>query len=136
MRYPDWQKRFWAEMTRQRTAPFVWGERDCILFAATVGDAVSMDGNYVGRARAAFQWSNAREAAALLETTGLRSLVETVMGPMLPWPRLTMADFVLVRDDEGRQSLAVHDGTIVVGPIDPGVQRIPFRNVQGGWHVT
>lgn len=135
MRYEDWQARFWAEMDRQRTAPFVWGARDCILFAATVGDAVSMDGNYVQRAREAFNWKNAREAAALLATSDLQSLVATVMGPMQPWARLGMADFALVVDDNGRQSLAVHDGTYVFGPVDPGMQRIPFRNVKGGWLV-
>jgi hypothetical protein len=136
MRYPDWQSRFWAEMERQRTAPFVWGERDCVLFAATMADAVSADGRYVSRAREAFNWKNAREAVALLETTSLQSLVETVLGPMLPWPRLTMADIALVIDDAGRQSLATHDGCGFIGPIDPGVQRIPFRNVKGGWRVT
>ena len=135
MRYVDWQARFWSEMERQRVAPFVWGQRDCILFAATLGDAVS-DQRYVERAREAFRWTNAREAAALLTETTLQPLVESVMGPMLPWARLGMADFALVVDDEGRQSLAVHDGCNIIGPVDPGVQRIPFHNVKGGWLVT
>lgn len=135
MRYADWPKRFWAEIDRQRVAPFVWGERDCILFAATVGDAVS-DDRYVERTKAAFTWTNAREAAALLASTPLQSLIETVLGPMKPASRLGMADFALVLDDEGRQSIAVHDGCIVIGAVEVGVQRIPFNYVQGGWHVT
>lgn len=135
MRYPDWQKRFWAEIERQRTAAFVWGERDCVLSAALVADSVS-DANYVQRARTAFNWKNAREAAALLGAADLQSLVETVMGPMLPWPRLDMADIVLVIDDKSRQSLASHDGAQIIGPADPGWQVIPFSYVQGGWHVT
>jgi hypothetical protein len=135
MRYTDWQRRFWAEMDRQRTLPFVWGERDCILFAATMGDAIS-DAQYVRRAREAFAWSNVEEAASLLATTDLRTLIETVMGPMIPRTRLGMGDFALVLDDKQRQSLAVHDGCGVIGAVEVGVQPIPFRYIQGGWLVT
>lgn len=135
MRYPDWQKRFWAEMDRQRAARFVWGERDCILFAATVADAIS-DAEYVRRAREAFAWSNARDALSLIADGQLQQHVEVVMGPMLPWPKLYWGDFGLVRDDKNRLSLAVHDGTQFIGPVEVGVQVIPFRYVQGGWHVT
>ena len=135
MRYADWQQRFWREMDRQRTLPFVWGERDCILYAATVGDAIS-DASYVSRARQAFKWTNVEEAARLLAGTDLRALIETVMGPMVPWARLGMGDFALVLDDRGKRSLAVHDGVRVIGAVDPGIQPIPFRCIQGGWHVT
>lgn len=135
MRYHDWQVRFWLEMNHQRSQRFVWGERDCVLYAATVGDAVS-DSLYVQRTRAAFQWTNAREAAALLATTSLQSLIETVLGPMQPAARLGMADFALVFDDDGRQSIAVHDGAIIVGAVEYGIQPIPFSYVKGGWHVT
>lgn len=135
MRYADWQPRFWHEMDRQRALPFVWGERDCILFAATVADAIS-DAQYVRRAREAFQWANVDEAARLLSSTDLRALIETVMGPMVPWVRLGMGDFALVLDDKQRQSIAVHDGSGIVGAVEVGLQPIPFRCVQGGWHVT
>jgi hypothetical protein len=135
VRYADWQARFWREMDRQRTLPFVWGERDCVLFAATMGDAVS-DAEYVRRARAAFTWSNTKEAIRLQRETDLRALTETVMGPLVAWPRLTMGDFGLVFDEKRRLSIAVHDGCGFVGAVELGVQRIPFRYVQGGWHVT
>jgi hypothetical protein len=135
MRYDDWQARFWLWMQHQRTQRFVWGERDCILFAASGGDAVS-DSRYVERAKAAFGWTNAREAAALLADTSLQALIERVLGPMQKASSLGMADFVLVFDDEGRESLAIHDGSIIIGPDEYGVKRIPFRCVKGGWRVT
>lgn len=135
MRYPDWQARFWLQMAHQRSQRFVWGERDCALFAATVADAVS-DAEYVARAKKAFAWTSAREAAALLVTVSLKSLVETVLGPMQPRARLGMADIALVVDNDGRESLAIHDGAIIIGPADFGVQQIPFGYVKGGWHVT
>ena len=135
MRYADWQSRFWAEMDRQRSEPFVWGTRDCILFAARMGDAIS-DAGYVARARDAFSWSDAKEASAHLKDTDLRVLVETQMGPMVRWVELCMGDFALVLDDKGRESLGVHDGVQILGPAEIGVKPIPFRYVVGGWHVT
>jgi hypothetical protein len=134
MRHADWQKRFWAELERQRTLPFVWGERDCVLFAATVADAIS-DERYVERARAAFVWANAKEAVELIRG-GLRQHVETVLGPMMPRASLRMGDIALVLDEHTRESLAVHDGAQVIGAVDPGVQVVPLRYVMGGWHVT
>lgn len=122
-------------MDRQRALPFVWGTRDCVLFAATMGDAIS-DSGYVARTRETFAWSNAKEAAALIGNGELQSLVEVVMGPMVPWPKLCWGDFALVVDDKGRQSVAVHDGSQIIGAVEIGVQVIPFRYVQGGWHVT
>lgn len=135
MRYTDWQKRFWAEVDRQCKLPFVWGERDCVLSAAMLADAVS-DELYVERAKASFSWTDAREAAVILQSTELRTLVESVLGPMRPWQSLNMADIALIVDDDGRQSLGSHDGVQIIGPVEVGMQSIPFRCVKGGWHVT
>lgn len=135
MRYTDWQKRFWAEVDRQREMPFVWGERDCVLSAAMLADAVS-DESYVSRAKASFSWRNAREAAELLQSADLLTRVESVLGPLRPWPSLNMADIALIVDDDGRQSLGSHDGVQIIGPVEIGMQPIPFRCVKGGWHVT
>lgn len=135
MRYPDWQKRFWAAMNEQRSSPFVWGANDCVLFAASMADAVS-DSDYVSRAKQAFAWTDARQAAALIGGGQLQPLVEVVLGPMLPWPRLYWGDIALVLDEKARHSLAVHDGSQFIGKTDVGVQPIPFEYVQGGWHVT
>jgi hypothetical protein len=90
----------------------------------------------MSRARAAFTWTNVEEAIRLQRETELRALTETVMGPLVPWQRLGMGDFGLVLDEKQRQSVAVHDGCGFVGAAQVGVQRIPFRYVQGGWHVT
>lgn len=135
MRYADWQKRFWAAMDAQRKSAFVWGSNDCVLFAASMADAIS-DGGYVRRAKDSFAWTNAREAAALLSAGELQQQVEAVLGPLLPWPRLNMGDIALVLDDKARQSLSIHDGCQFIGKTENGVQSIPFHYVQGGWHVT
>jgi hypothetical protein len=135
MKYRDWQARFWAEMERQRVAPFVWGERDCVLFAARMADAVS-DACYAERAKTAFAWTNVKEAAALLNSATLKAMTENVLGTVIPRVKLKQGDIALVLDDKGRESLAIHDGVQVLGAVDPGVQVIPFRYVIGGWHVT
>lgn len=121
-------------MEAQRKEPFAWGKRDCVLSAARMADAIS-DGKHVERAIAAFRWSNEREAIALIKE-GLKPLVETVMGPMVPWPKLCMGDIALVVDDDGRESLGSHDGAQIIGPDSVGIRVIPFRCVKGGWHVT
>lgn len=122
-------------MDAQRSSPFVWGANDCVLFAASMADAIS-DSGYVQRAKDAFAWTDAKQAAALIGGGQLKQLVEVVLGPLLPWPRLYWGDIALVLDEQERYSLAIHDGTQFVGKTENGVQSIPFHYVQGGWHVT
>lgn len=133
MRHKKWQEKFWAAVERERLLPFEYGRCDCVLFAARIADAIS-DGGYERRAREAFKWSNEREALRLM-ARGLQSLVESVMGPMIPWTRLRMGDIALIVDDEGNECIAVHDGTQFIGKVDRGIRVIPFRCVKGGWRV-
>lgn len=133
MRYEDWQDRFWRSMNESSGQPLVWGQQDCVLFGAKMADAIS-DGEYTKRARSAFSWSNEREAVELTRN-GLRALIESVLGEMQPWTRLSQGDLVLVVDDKNRECLAVHDGCQIIGKSANGVQPIPFRCVKGGWKV-
>lgn len=135
MRYEDWQKRFWAELERQRVLPFAFGTCDCVLYAASVADAVSMDGRYVERARSAFSWSDASGAAKLLEERSLRDMVEDVLGPMQPWPRLTMGDIVLCARD-GSELVAVHDGSNPIAKDDLTLVTLLWSTAVGGWKVA
>lgn len=122
-------------MDRQRVTPFAWWERDCALFAAQMADAIS-DGDYVKRAREAFAWTNAREALQLQRDRTLQELVESLLGPLVPWTRLGMGDMALVVDEDNRQSIAIHDGAQFIGAAENGIQRIPFVYIKGGWHVN
>lgn len=118
-----------------RDMRFVWGSHDCVLFAAKMADAIS-DARHAERAKLAFQWSSAREAAAIVGNADLRELVEVVMGPMLRWQSLSIGDIVLIKDDDGMYSLAIHDGVQIIGPDAVGYKNIPFSYAQGGWKVT
>jgi hypothetical protein len=133
MRYEDWQNRFWTAMDESSRHPLVWGEQDCVLFGAKMADAIS-DGGYTERARTAFAWTNERDAVELIRN-GLQPLVESVLGEMQPWVRLSQGDLVLVVDDKQRESIAVHDGCQIIGKSATGVHPIPFRCVKGGWKV-
>jgi hypothetical protein len=133
LRYPDWQRRFWAEIYAQRKEPFVWGTRDCVLSAARIADSIS-DVGYARKAMASFQWANERDAVVLIRS-GIRQPVESVMGPMIRWTQLCMGDIALIVDDDDRESLGIHDGAQVIGPDAIGFKVIPFRCVKGGWHV-
>jgi hypothetical protein len=133
MRYPDWQNRFWKEMEVASRLPLVWGESDCILFAAKMADAIS-DGEFTKRAKEAFAWRNEREALQLMRG-GLQPLIESVLGQLQPWTSLSQGDIVLVIDDKGRECAAIHDGCQIIGKAAHGIQTIPFRCVKGGWRV-
>lgn len=134
MRYPDWQSRFWAALEESRTRSFVWGKNDCVLFAACMADAIS-DLKYAERAKQAFSWTNAREAAELLSGGSLVDLVETVLGPRHRWQSLSIGDIVAIIDDKGRESLTIHDGVQLIGPWEIGIRPIPVRYAVCGWRV-
>lgn len=134
MRKENWQTCFWAEIKRQSAESFKYAVRDCVLASARVADAITVDGCYETRAKEAFSWSDEREAVRLM-SSGLAPLVESVLGQMIPWPRLNMGDLALIEDDNGRECLAVHDGVQVISPDATGWRSIPFRCVKGGWRV-
>jgi hypothetical protein len=134
MRKTDWQTCFWSEIKRQNEQPFQYAARDCVLSAARVADAITVDGRYESRAKEAFAWSDEREAIRLMKF-GLEPLIASVLGRMRPWTTLNMGDLVLIEDDKGRECLAVHDGVGIVSPDSVGWRSIPFRCVRGGWHV-
>lgn len=133
MRYDDWQTRFWNAMDEARSTAFEWGQHDCALFATKMADAIC-DSQYTQRAREAFNWQDARSAAEITRD-GMKDAVETVLGEMQPWTRMCQGDIVLILDDEGRESLSIHDGCQLIGPDEVGVKVIPFRCAQGGWKV-
>jgi hypothetical protein len=134
MRKENWQRCFWTEIQAQSVEPFQYAVRDCVLSAARVADAISVDGSYESRARAAFSWSSEREAVRLI-SDGLKPLIESVLGPMVKWTVLSEGDLVLIEDDKGRECLAVHDGVQIISPDSTGWRAIPFRCVKGGWRV-
>lgn len=133
MRLDGWQDRFWAAIDVARQSPFQWGEHDCVLFSAKMASAIS-DRDYVADTRAAFTWTSAAEALHLTRD-GLQTLVESVLGPAQPWTILSQGDLVLIRDDEGRESVVVHDGCQLIGVAQYGIQPVPMRCALCGWRV-
>lgn len=137
MRHTDWQSRFWSHIELQRILPFEFGSCDCILFGASTADAISVDGNYVSRARNAFSWASRQEADRLLSASNLRTMIETVLGPMQPWVRLGMGDLLLCAHDGlgGSHMLCVHDGTSPIGKAPRGLVALPWSAAFGGWRI-
>ncbi len=133
MRHVDWQDKFWVALTAQTPLPFEYGVCDCVLFAARMADAISIDGQYVQRARDMFEWSDGVSAAKLLETP-LQELVEHVLGPMQSWVRLGQGDLLLCDSPEGH-IMAVHDGTTPVGKAHRRLTVLSMSQVLGGWRV-
>ncbi len=134
MRHEDWQARFWKAIDAASARQFEWGTHDCVLFAASVADAIS-DREYLRLARDAFAWNDARSAIALTKDDGLQFLVETVLGNAVRAVDISQGDIALIVDDEGKQSLAIHDGCSIVGIDAIGLKKIPFRYVKAGWKI-
>jgi hypothetical protein len=134
MRYADWQKRFWAELERQRVLKFKYGKHDCVLFAAAMADAITMDGDFTKRAQEAFKWINKREALKLLGSRTLRDMIEDVLGPMAKWTTLGQGDLLLTLQ-EGQQLVAVHDGVQPIASGDRALVRLSWDVVVGGWRI-
>ena len=138
MRHEDWQNRFWNEMKACDGVSFEYGSHDCILFAAKLADAISVDGRYVDRAKMAFQWDDTRTAASLLQEHRLQELIETVLGSMRRWQELQHGDLVLMLHDNGRgmeQTLGVHDGVQVMVPAARGLTPLWWNEALGGWRI-
>jgi hypothetical protein len=138
-RIVGWQREFWKTLEVERNKPFVWGERDCIMFGSIMADTILENPCFVRMAKSRFAWSTAREAARILRDTSMKEAIESVLGPSTKWQLLGMGDLVLCEYEDPDlifdSCLGVHDGTnpIVVGDRRLIVER--WSNVICGWKV-
>jgi hypothetical protein len=138
-RKPNWQKYFWAALQEEADKPFVWGERDCIMFTCKIVDSYLAEPCFVDMAKNAFVWSSIREAADTLRDQSMQQLIESVLGPPLPWQALDMGDIVLCKYDDidgvFDSCLGVHDGTSPVVAADRNISIQQWSNAICGWKV-
>jgi len=97
-----------SQYLRERiAAPFVWGQNDCILFAADAVMAMTgtdLAADYRGT------YSDEAGAAALLESLGgIESLITNSLGiePHQNWRRAFRGDVVLIDGGNGRLAAAI-----------------------------
>jgi hypothetical protein len=129
------QEKFWAVMQSAQSQRFAWGSFDCVTHAMRCVIAMTGDESIEGRVREVFgDWSDAR-AAARAHGGDLVGCISKILGEPVAWTRLTLGDVALVKDDEGRDVVAIHDGVHLLVPVAVGLKPIPPDRAMCGWRL-
>lgn len=109
MRFHDWQSKLAEVIESRHKTPFSWGQQDCCMFAADcVWAMTGSDPAFDVRG----QYSDADGAARLLaKFGGVVALAEDRLGAEVP-PRCASIGDIGVVESEGRECLAVNNGTL------------------------
>lgn len=131
MRRADWQSRLAAFVQARAHMPFAWGRNDCCLF--TVDAVQAMTGiDHASRFRG---YSTALGAARVVERQGgIRQLAIDAWGEPVPALRAGVGDVVLVVN-EGRELLAVCNGTTAIGPGPDGIAVMGVDAAVAAWKI-
>lgn len=131
MRRRDWQLRL-AEFAKERASmPFEWGRNDCCLF--TVDAVAAITGvDHAARFRG---YSTALAAARVVEEQGgVRQLAIDAWGPSVAPAFATVGDVVLMQN-EGRELLAICNGTNAIGPGPERMDVMDMSNALAAWKI-
>jgi hypothetical protein len=131
MRCADWQMRL-ADFAKSRASmPFEWGRNDCCLF--TVDAGLAMTG--VDHAAPFRGYTTALGAARVVERNGgIRQLATDAWGePVMPL-MAGVGDAVLLLN-EGRELLAICNGTSALGPGPDGVAVMDMGAAIAVWKI-
>ncbi len=122
-----------AYLEARALMPFVWGQNDCVTFAA--GAVLAMTGQdllaFPGRKPT---WSTAMGAAKrLAKFGGLEAAVDSVLTE-IPTALAHRGDVGLLEID-GIKSLCIFEGDLIVGPGLMGLVRQTRANAVRAWSV-
>lgn len=131
MRLPDWQLRLAAFYKERASMPFEWGRNDCCMFAA---DAVAAMTGWDFAAEVE-GYTTALQAERVLKARGgLRAVASDALGDPIPPLMATVGDVVLM-ENEGRELLAICNGTNAIGPGAEGVAVLDMAAALAAWRV-
>jgi hypothetical protein len=131
MRRADWQLRLAQFMEQRASKPFAWGENDCCLFAADAVQAMTGT-DYAKTLRG---YSTQREALRLVQKMGgLWAIATGALGEPVS-PLLAGVGDVVLLDNEGRELLAVCNGTTAVAPGADGAVSIGMETAKAAWRI-
>jgi hypothetical protein len=112
-RYPDWPERLAAVLAQHQRTPFVWGEHDCCLFAASVVQALTGVDPAAGWRGT---YSTEEQAQALIEEAGgLLALATSALGAPRNNPQLVQRGDVVcaaIYPEVAPDELALADGVL------------------------
>ena len=131
MRHPDWQLKFAAYTAARQAMPFTWGTNDCALFAVGVVKAMTGIDHAVGIRG----YKTALGAAKRVEKLGgLFAIATKALGAAVSPLQAGVGDVVLC-DNEGRELLAVCNGTTALCPGAAGLTTIDINAAKAAWKV-
>lgn len=129
-RRSDWQTRLAAFLAQRQALPFAWGSHDCCMFAAGAVNAITGHDYSAG-----YAYASAEEAASLLEREGdLAAFATRCLGEPIAPALAAVGDVVLVAND-GRQLLAVCNGTSALAPGRLGLVTLGMDAALAAWRV-
>ena len=127
-RVKNWPSRL-AEYVESRLGmPFEWAKNDCAGFAAGAIEAIT------GEKVPLPAYADAREAAEALAAESLSSRVRSILGPPIAPASAQRGDLAMVLVD-GRETLAVCVGGMVVAPGAEGLVFVPQSAAIAAWRV-
>lgn len=130
----NWQPLFWQAINERLVTPFEWGMQDCVLFPVHVLTVITKIDWNKQLVEAGYVWNSAREAAQLLSSTDMKSMIENLLGPAGPSAWCSQGDLVLTKIED-RESLCIHDGVNLMGAGIDRLERMPFKFAVCGWRI-
>ncbi len=122
-----------AYLDARSAAPFAWGVNDCVSFAAGAVLAVTGE-DLFARAGVKVTWSSAKGAARKLKAWGgVEGAVSSLLTE-IPIAAAHRGDVALL-EVEGRQSLCIFEGDLIVGPGLKGLVRQGRANAVRAWSI-
>lgn len=129
VRREDWEARLEAEL--RKDAPFVWGLRDCCLFAADCVRAMTgadPAAEYRGR------YNSEHESSALVPA-GIEAAIDRALGQRIPPRKAQRGDVVMVPTRHGDMAGVVAlDGRVAL-LLPAGLRRVPLSLATSAWRV-
>ena len=132
MRRQDWQLRFAEFATARANTPFEWGKNDCCLF--TVDCVYAMTGEDHGEAFRG-RYSTALQAERIVkEHGGVRQLATEAWGEPVS-PLMASVGDVVVMETDGREALAICNGTSAIGAGRNGIAVLSMDAALAAWKI-
>jgi len=130
-RLENWPKLLSNYLTMQRFEPFVWGENDCLCFAAKAVQA--MTGADFMAAFPAYETE--AEARAILEANGgVMAIINTCLGePSMQIKKASRGDVALVMMPDATAGIVDDTGQRIAVVTKAGLLRVPLTKAIRVW---
>ena len=129
----DWQLEFEKVVSEHKDKPFIWGEHDCVLWAANAVLAIT---EFDAAEGFRDSYSTALGAAKLLKDFGgMESLVTKKLDREPVAPAFANVGDVLMGLQESQPMLAICNGETMLAPGVEGLVALPTLSAVKAWKI-